>query len=84
MEDAFGEVFDVIAAGGAEGEVDFSVGADGGDDAGGGFSGAEFAEDGVGVEESGVGVLDDGFVAERGFAVDDEVDGLAGLPGWGC
>lgn len=75
------ELGNFLATGRGEGKIDFTVGAEIGDVADGVFASAEAAEDLVVVDEAGVEGIDDGFVAEIGFAVESELDLIADFVG---
>jgi hypothetical protein len=80
----FFEIIDALAARWVEGEVDLAVVAEGGDVAGKFLAVGEFLEDLVGEEQAGVGAVDDGLVAHRGFPIDGEFHLLAVLEIGGC
>ncbi len=82
VENLLRKIVDALAAGRVEGEVDLSVRTTVGDVGGEFFAGLEFLKNLIEEEEAGVGVLDDGFVAEVGFGEDDDVDFFAAAPRW--
>ena len=78
LDDAVGERSDPAVARGVEGEVEFTVWADGFDESLELLAGGERDADFCVVEEPAGEVVDGGFVAEGSFCGDDEIDGVTG------